>query len=155
MISGLHPLHFLLFGAPGHLWSHKTCQVISFYPSTSLSSSHRNVIAAGFSRKLWFEAQVLGLRVLLCSFCSFSSSLYFLKMHTPPLSPTLVRETQLFLHDSPLTGIEYADDTLFLSRTAQSLNRFLHNPSYSSWISVTFRLSTTIVVSILFSIIPI
>ena len=32
----------------------------------------------------------------------------------------------VFSYDSPLTDIEYADDTLLLSRTALSLNRFLH-----------------------------
>ena len=35
-------------------------------------------------------------------------------------------------HGVPLTDIEYADDTLLLSRTAQSLNRFLHILQYQA-----------------------
>ena len=40
------------------------------------------------------------------------------------------RRHTVFTHDSPLTDIEYADDTLLLSRTATSMNRFLHILQY-------------------------
>ena len=40
------------------------------------------------------------------------------------------RRHTVFTHDSPLTDIEYADDTLLLSRTAVSFNRFLHILQY-------------------------
>ena len=44
------------------------------------------------------------------------------------------RRHTVFTHDSPLTDIEYADDTLLLSRTATSMNRFLHILQYLAFL---------------------